>query len=460
MATRIDDPKLSPENLAAWLDAEGIRFFKLGVFDVDGILRGKYVHREKFLSVVAKGLGFCDVVLGWDSNDQLYDNTTASGWHTGYRDAPVELDLTTLRKLPHEADTVLVTGNFVGDYADVCPRQALKRQAAKAAEMGYVAHAAVEYEFFLFEETPHSAREKGYRNLKPWTPGMFGYSVLRNSVHHEFYQGLLDLCRDMDIPIEGLHTETGPGVLEAALAHAPIVEAADRAALFKTFCKVFAQRHGLMATFMAKWNAELPGQSGHVHLSLTDAGGNSAFYQQGAPHNMSDVMRWFVGGQVKLLPELLPMVNNTINSYRRMVPGMWAPLAANWGVENRTTALRVIPGSSQSQRAEYRIGPADANPYLILSAALASGLYGIEHKVDPGQPISGNAYALKSPGPGGEPLATTLWDATAGFRSSTTARALFGDAFVEHYAATREWEAREYHRHVSDWDLQRYFEII
>jgi len=156
----------------------------------------------------------------------------------------------------------------------------------------------------------------------------------------------------------------------------------------------------------------------------------------------------------------LPMVNNTINSYRRMVPGMWAPLAANWGVENRTTALRVIPGSSQSQRAEYRIGPADANPYLILSAALASGLYGIEHKVDPGQPISGNAYALKSPGPGGEPLATTLWDATAGFRSSTTARALFGDAFVEHYAATREWEAREYHRHVSDWDLQRYFEII
>ncbi len=461
MADRIRDPNLSPADLDRWLNAHNIRFFKLGVFDVDGILRGKYVNREKFLAVAQKGLGFCDVVLGWDSNDQLYDNTTASGWHTGYRDAPVALDLQTLRRLPHEADTALVIGEFTGTYADVCPRQTLKRMAAKAEQMGFVAHAACEYEFFLFEETPHSAREKGYRNLKSWTPGMFGYSVLRNSVHHEFYQGLLDLCMAMDIPIEGLHTETGPGVLEAALAHAPIVEAADRAALFKTFCKVFAQRHGLMATFMAKWNAKLPGQSGHVHMSLTHTdSGDSAFYAPNTDHNMSPVMRQFVAGQVALLPELLPMVNNTINSYRRMVPGMWAPLAANWGVENRTTALRVIPGSKSSQRAEYRIGPADANPYLILSAALGSGLHGIEQQLDPGQPITGNAYELASPGPGGPPLPTTLWDATAAFRNSKHARSLFGDAFVDHYAATREWEAREFHRHVSDWDLQRYFEII
>src|SRR6202011_3191818 len=222
------------------------------------------------------------------------------------------------------------------------------------------------------EETPQSIRDKGYRQLKTFTPGSFGYSVLRSSVHSDLYHELLDLGQAMRFPIEGLHTETGPGVLEAALTYCDALEAADRAALFKTYAKVLAQRHGLMATFMAKWSNSVPGQSGHLHISLRKAGG-SAFHDPSKPHEMSDAMRWFIGGQQALMPELLAMVAATVNSYARLIPGFWAPTDATWGIDNRTCALRAIPGSPQSQRVEYRIAAADTHPSLALAAARVSG---------------------------------------------------------------------------------------
>jgi len=193
-------------------------------------------------------------------------------------------------------------------------------------------------------------REKGYRQLKTMTPGAFGYSVLRSSVHSDLYHELLGLGQTMRFPIEGLHTETGPGVLEAALTYCDALEAADRAALFKTYAKVLAQRHGLMATFMAKWSQNVPGQSGHLHISLRSTAGESVFHDVSKPHEMSDAMRWFVGGQQALMPEFLAMVAGTVNSYSRLVPGYWAPTSATWGIENRTTALRVIRGGPSSQR--------------------------------------------------------------------------------------------------------------
>ena len=246
----------------------GIEHVKIGVFDTDGILRGKYLSRDKFLSALDKNLGFCDVVLGWDSNDQLYDNTKFTGWHTAYPDATVRVLPATRRDIPFEPKTVLFLGEFAGRAEAVCPRGTLRRLLQRAADMGYAVSAAAEFEFFMFEETPQSVRDKGYRDLKTMTPGAFGYSVLRSSVHSDLYHELLDLGQTMRFPIEGLHTETGPGVLEAALIYCDALEAADRAALFKTFTKVLAQRHGLMATFMAKWSTSVPGQSGHLHISL------------------------------------------------------------------------------------------------------------------------------------------------------------------------------------------------
>ncbi len=445
--------------LDRWIDREGIRRFKIGVFDVDGVLRGKYVDRDKLRSAVDKGFGFCDVVLGWDAHDELYERVEVSGWHTGYRDAPVRLDLASLRRIPFEPDTLLLLGSFQEDYADVCPRTLLARTIERAGELGFEVDAAFEYEFFLFDETPHSVREKGYRDLRPFTPGMFGYSVLRSTVHADLHHELIDTMEALGCELEGLHTETGPGVVEAAIRYVRGLDAADRAALFKTFTKVFAQRRGLMATFMARWSNDYPGQSGHLHLSLAESSsGRNAFADPSAEHGMSETMRRFVAGQLRYMPELLALVCSTINAYRRLVPGMWAPTAASWGVENRTCALRVIPGGAGGQRCEYRVAPADANPYLVEAAALASGLRGIEEGLSLPEPIAGNAY--EDPGALASPFPTTLRDAARRLAGSSLAREAFGDAFVDHYVATRLWEDRLNRQQVSDWDLERYFEII
>ena len=440
------------------LTERGIEHVKIGVFDTDGVMRGKYLCRDKFLAAIDKNLGFCDVILGWDSNDQLYDNTTFTGWHTASPDETVRILPATGRDIPFEPKTALYLAEFAGRAEAVCARGTLRRVLERAAGMGYAVNAAAEYEFFLFEETPQSIREKGYRQLKTMTPGAFGYSVLRSSVHSALYHELLDLGQAMRFPIEGLHTETGPGVLEAALEHCEALEAADRAALFKTFTKVLAQRHGLMATFMAKWSNTVPGQSGHLHLSLRTADGASVFHDPSKPQEISDAMRWFVGGQQALMPELLAMIACTVNSYSRLVPGYWAPTSATWGIENRTTALRLIRGGPSSQRVEYRIAAADINPYIALAAAIGSGLWGIEHRIEPDAPIVGTAYAQDPPP--SPCLPATLYEAAERLAASKAARTLFGDEFVDHYAATRQWEEREFRKAITDWELQRYFEII
>ena len=440
------------------VEQRGLSHVKVGVFDMDGIMRGKYMSRAKFLSALESGYGFCDVVLGWDCQDQLYDNVKFTGWHTGYPDAPVRILPQTCRPLPFEDDNLLFLSEFSGPAEQICPRGVLRRVIDRAARLGFQPYAGFEYEVFFFDETPESIRAKHYRDLKPMAPGWFGYSVIRNSTAAEFYRQLLATCEAMDFGIEGLHEETGPGVIEAAIAFDGALESADKASLFKTFVKVLAQRNHMMATFMAKWSSDWPGQSGHIHLSLKDGDGRPVFHDGDQPHQMSQTMRHFVGGQQRLMPELLAMVAPTINSYTRLIPGFWAPTESTVGVENRTCALRIIPGSAKSQRVEYRVAAADANPYIILAAALASGLWGIEHRVEPEPLVEGNAYDHKFP----EHLALprTLWDAAQRLKQSHMAREYFGDAFVDHFAATREWEEREFRKHITDWELARYFEII
>ncbi len=435
----------------------GLRHVKVGVHDIDGVLRGKYLHVDKFSSALDGGMGFCDVVLGWDSNDQLYDNVTYTGWHTAYPDAAVRILPETCREIATEPGSLLFLAEFADKAEEICPRAVLRRTIERANRLGYEVKVGFEYEFFVFAETAHSIREKGYRNLKPISPGFFGYSMLRNSVLSDFYRDLLDMCETMDMGIEGLHTETGAGVLEAALRVRDALPAADAAALFKLYTKVLAQKRDWLATFMAKWSKDWPGCGGHMHMSLWKDG-KPAFFDEAAPHRMSATMRQFVGGQRALMPELLSMVASTVNSYRRLIPGFWAPTASTWGVENRTTSLRVIPGSAKSTRVEYRVAAADANPYLALAAAVGSGLWGVENGIDPGEPVEGNSYALEHPDE--MQLPRTLMDAAGRLKASKPARALFGDAFVDHYAATRDWEEREFRKAITDWELDRYMEII
>ena len=433
---------------------------KLAVTDIDGVLRGKYISTEKFLSVVDSNFGFCDVVFGWDSGDVAYDNTTFTGWHTGYPDAKARIDLNTFRKIPWEHDVPFFLGEFIteeGKPLHVCPRQLLRKVLNDVDKAGYSMVLSQEFEWFNFAETPQSAAEKGYRNLTPLTPGMFGYSVLRSTLRNDFFTALFEDMRKFNVPVEGLHTETGPGVYEAAITYGEPLEGADRAVLFKSGTREIAYRFGIIATFMAKISENLPGCSGHVHQSLWDkAGKKNLFYDEKSKDKMSDIMRSYIAGQLYCLPFILPLIAPTINSYKRLVEGAWAPTTLTWAVDNRTVALRSLPGSSKSTRLETRVVGSDSNPYLAFAACMAAGLYGVKNKLKLQPGTTGNGYRDTSHGT----LPRNLWDATQAFKESKVAKELFGEKFVAHFAQTREWEWRQFQRVVTDWETKRYFEII
>lgn len=441
-------------------EARKIRKVKVGAVDIDGVLRGKYISLDKFFSAAEGNFGFCDVIFGWDLSDTLYDNVTFTGWHTGYPDALAKIDLGTLRFVPWEPDTAFFLADFLtkdGSPLPVSPRQVLQRVVEKARRMGFEPIAATEYEYFIFNETPESLRAKGFRNLTPLTPGMFGYSVTRASSQAELVHTIIDQMRAFGIELEGMHTETGPGVYESAIQYGPALRAADNAVLFKTGIKEICARQGVIATFMAKVNDKLPGSSGHIHQSLWNPEGTQNLFH-GAQGEPSTLARHFIAGQLALMPELMCLIGPTVNSYKRTVPNTWAPTTASWGHENRTTALRWIAGSSKSARVEYRLASADGNPYLAIAASLAAGLWGIENELEPPAPTQQSAYNA----PEGRylPLPRTLEAATARLRESGIARELLGAEFVQHFVETREWEVRQYQLAVTDWELARYLEII
>ncbi len=434
---------------------------KVAVTDIDGILRGKYLHKNKFLSALDGGFGFCNVVFGWDSADLCYDNSKYTGWHTGYPDATAHIDLTSFREIPWEEKLPFFLGDFVatdGKDLEVCPRRLLKRVLAQLSDVGYRAQCGMEFEWFNFDETAQTLAEKSYQKPQTITPGMFGYSLIRSSQNSGFFHALMDEMLAFGIPIEGLHTETGPGVLEAAILYSEALESADRAVLFKTAAKEIGQRFGIMPSFMAKWSSTLPGCSGHIHQSLWNAEGTkNLFYDDKDKYSMSPMFKSYLAGQMHCLPEILPMLAPTVNSYKRLVDGFWAPTKVTWGIDNRTVAFRVIPGTEKSTRIEYRVPGSDVNPYLAIAASIASGLYGVAKNMKlTAAPIQGSAYAhTEIPR-----LPRNLAQATEKMERSKLARELFGDTFVDHFVKSREWEWRQFQDSVTNWELQRYFEII
>ena len=426
------------------------------------MLRGKYLHKEKFYSAVEGGFGFCDVVFGWDMMDVTYDNTTHTGWHKGFPDVLAKIDLGTLRRVPWDGDVPFFLGDFVVRKGGkevplpICPRQVLKRVLKRAEKLGVMPMCGMEFEWFNFRETPQIWADKQGVAPTPLTPGMFGYSLLRANENRAFFEALFGEMAAFGVPIEGLHTETGPGVYEAAILFSEALEQADRAILFKTGAKEIGSRFGIMPSFMAKWSKDYPGCSGHVHTSLSD-GKKNLFHDDAGGHGMSKLFESFLAGQLAALLEFAPMFWPTINSYKRLVDGFWAPVKPTWGVDNRTASFRAIPGSPKSTRLETRCPGADINPYLAMAAVIAAGLAGVEKKMKlTTAPIHGTNQGAEN-----VPRAPrTLIETTRIFRSSDRARDWFGDDFVDHFAATREWEWRQWLDAVTDWERKRYFEII
>ncbi len=449
---------MQKEEVIKRVEKSGHLKIKVAITDIDGVLRGKIIHKDKFISALNSKLGFCDVVFGWDSGDVCYDNVEFTGWHSGYPDAKAQIDYATIRQIPWDNSMPFFLADFSGSGSNdlaVCPRNLLRKINRQCESLGFQAIYAQEFEWFNFKSNDDHLSENNFAVPEPMTSGMFGYSVLRTSQKSDYFNAIFDQLAEFDIPLEGMHTETGPGVYEAAIYHDNIIAAADKATLFKTSVKEIASRHELIASFMAKWNSALPGCGGHIHQSLWDSENkNNLFY---SADGMSDILQSFIAGQLYCLPDILPMYAPTINSYKRLSEGAWAPTTITWGMDNRTTAIRVIPGNNNSMRVEMRVPGSDCNPYLAMAAALASGLYGIKNNLKLQiKPTKGNGYTDTQNGK----LSSNLMDATQKMKNSNIANELFGEAFVKHFINTREWEWNKFMQEVTDWELKRYFEII
>jgi glutamine synthetase len=434
-------------------------FVRFAVTDIDGVCRGKHLSGEKAAALLRGGGTIASAVFGWDIADELYDGVGFTGFHTGVPDVGLKLDPGTARQLPWDDHRWLILGEHThsdGTPLPICPRQLLKKVVQQAQAMGYSAQVGMEYEWTVLKETETSVREKGFRGLQPATQGLTNYSPFRIDAQQGFVRDLFTYLPAMDVPLEALHTEAGPGNFEAAIRYGDALAAADRAVVFKETVREVGRRHGLLNTFMAKYAAGFPGCGGHMHQSLWKDGAN-AFFDAQADQGMSETLRHYIAGQLHGLPVLFPLYAPFINSYKRLVDNNLAPVKPSWGVDNRNVGLRVIPAGASSTRLETRTPGADANPYLAIAAALASGLYGIAHKL----PLTQLAATGANVGAEGlQRLPRTLHEATEAMNASALARELLGDAFVNHFVQTRQWEVRRFDQAVTDWELQRYLELV
>ncbi len=452
------------------IDDGKIEYVKIGAPDIEGVYRGKRVDARYFLNSLEDGFGQCDVLFGWDIAEVVLPNLKFSNWEHGFADIVMKPDLSTFELVPWEenvASCVCDLWTEHGDPVAISPRYVLRKVIERARAMGYESLAAAELEFRFFRESQASLREKDFGpNLTPLNPGNNCYSISQSSADDHLLGRIARMMRDSNIDIEGYNREHGPGMYEMNIRYADALKAGDRTMLFKTGVKEICYQMGLAATFMAKWNDQEDGSSGHSHMSLWDRGlDRNLFWDESAEEHMSTTMRYFLAGVLETMPEFMALYAPVINSYKRYVEGTWAPLNTTWGLDNRTCAVRVINVNRGAIRIENRAPGADANFYLVFAATLAGGLYGIEHKLELPERLDGNAYDAATVARALEkghirPLARNLSTATDMLERSELAREYLGPDFVEHFVATRRWEVKEYDKAVTNWDRRRYLELI
>jgi glutamine synthetase len=443
--------------------------------DMHGRPVGKRVTADFFTSHVAEhGIEACDYLLAVDVDMNPLPGYRFTNWDTGYGDVVCRPDYDSARVIPWLEGTAFVICDLTdedGAPIEVSPRRILRRQLERAAERGLRVCSATELEFFLFNETYEEADAKGWRNLTPHTSTIEDYQLLQTSREEYVLRRIRNEMCAADIPVEFSKGEAGRGQHEVNVTYAEALVTADRHLVFKNGIKEIAGQEGRAATFMAKWTMDDVGSSCHVHTSLWDSTSGEALMAPGSgadggkgggtgggaahPSGLSTLGRRFLAGQLHAARELAWMAAPTVNSYRRYVPGSWAPTAAVYGEDNRTCGFRLV-GHGAGRRVESRIPGADVNPYLVLAAAIAAGLYGIDHELEPGDPYPDNAYEADDV----PRIPSTLVDAIAELRESAVALEAFGPDVHHHLLNTAEQEWLASNRHVTDWELARNFERL
>ncbi|WP_103109900.1 glutamine synthetase family protein [Brevibacillus reuszeri] len=451
--TRLDMNRLKE------LEAQGeIDTIIIAGVDMQGKLFGKRVPASYFIEDAKDGIHTCALNLAWDVSLN-FGGFKFCNWDTGVHDMKTVPDLSTLRPYPWQSKTAFVLAdlqNKDGSDVSIAPRNMLKRQINKAREQGFMAKAASEIEFYVFRETSSSVREKNYNNLTPLFEYPIDYSLYRLTVDDWFLSQLTRNLEAVGVPIEALKGEWGNGQIELNVRYAEVLEMADRTAIYKNGIKEIAALNNLMATFMAKQDANDSGSSGHTHISLWDTEEkNNIFYDPSMEYGLSQLGRYFLGGMLELAPEMMLMYAPYVNSYKRLSSfGSGAPNTVSWGIDNRSTSFR-YDGKGKSSRFENRIPGADANHYLVLTAMMASGMYGIENKIDIPQPVSGNAADQPVPR-----LPTNLFDAIRLFEKSERVKELLGKDVFDHYLQAAQNELQDFLTAVTDWERKKYFEFI
>ena len=447
--------------VAQLIAQHGVETVKIGTPDIDGVYRGKRLVAQQFLDGIG-GMGFaqCDVIFGWDIAEELITAPPLAigGAEGGFADVLLRPDLSTFRIVPWEPASAAVVCDVCDEHGDLVaqsPRTALRRSVERADKLGFTPMMSAEFEFRIFREDQESLRAKNYTDLRPLNPGYNCYSISHASIDDDVVGGLRRHMDAYGVEVEGYNREHGEGMYEMNLRYTGALESADRAMLFKSGAKEILAQYGVVPTFMAKYSDAMDGCSGHIHQSLWSADTN-VFWDDAASHSMSKTMHAYLAGLLDTLPELFALYAPNINSYRRYVSGSWAPTAATWGIENRTSSLRAITGSANATRIENRTPGADVNAYLGFAACLVGGLSGIERGLAPPPPFAGDVYKSE----GLQPLPRTLEAALDLFEQSAIARDYLGDAFVDHYVAMRRWEVEKHRRAVTEWERRRYFEQV
>ena len=416
----------------------------VGFTDHYGRLLGKRFDAEMFVDdVVAHGAHACDYLLTVDMEMDPVPGYRFANWEKGYGDFRLVPDMTTLRRASWLEKSAIVLCDVEG--VSVAPRSILRRQIGLSR---YQCFAATELEHYLFRTSYRDASQRGYRDLEAAGWYLEDYHILQGTRTEGFHAAARRHLRLSGVPVETSKGEWGNGQHELNVRYAEALDMADRHVLFKQCLKELAESMGMSVTFMAKPDAGGAGSSCHIHLSLWRDGKN-VFTKGG------DVFRWFLGGWMAHVPELMVFYAPTINSYKRYVDASWAPTRLAWSYDNRTAGFRVV-GDGPSLRIECRIAGADANPYLALAASLASGLDGIANKTEAPDAFEGDAYAARNL----QHVPRTLAEATELFAASDFAKRAFGADVVEHYAHFFRTEVAAFNRTVTDWERRRYFERI
>tara|TARA_Y100001933_G_scaffold107785_2_gene108031 strand:- start:4944 stop:6329 length:1386 start_codon:yes stop_codon:yes gene_type:complete len=454
--TSIDDAR-------AFLEKHNIDTVRVGAVDLDGLWRGKQFGAEYFLnSVAANGTHIANVLFGWDVEDEVVEGLAYTNWDTGYPDIKLIPDLSSLRLIPWEPRVASVICEMVEmDMTPVIysPRDILRKAVEKANSMGYQPKAAYEFEFYLFEGNIADIAENDYRGLRAARRAGHCYSMLHYATSDDLFGQLRRHIQEAGLTIEATISEHGPGQFEFNLKYDDALAAADGAMYAKYAVKELAAKNGLTACFMAKPNANWSGSSGHMHMSLSDLDGNPLFSNSEDPLMLSEIGLSFLAGMKEHSRIMSAIYQPNVNSYKRtMNVGAWAAANSSWGIDNRTVSFRAIPSKGPAARIENRIPGADTNPYLVIAASLLCGLKGIETGMDAGQPFKGNAY--RATPEQATPLASSLEEAARLFADSPLVKELFGEDFVDHYVRMKRWELLRMNSKVTDWELNRYLEVI